>query len=130
MGGKFKLYLKKIKLHTWQLILILIPLLFLAATFLRLDHIKMTELRTVVLDADAAGDEEKLSNSLSELANFTRKNIVINIIDNNGDKKLLLAQVLSILNSLIFVLLTVLFPRPKRKLPTAPIRMVISLLPL
>ena len=88
MGGKFKLYLKKIKLHTWQLILILIPLLFLAATFLRLDHIKMTELRTVVLDADAAGDEEKLSNSLSELANFTRKNIVINIIDNNGDQKI------------------------------------------
>ena len=39
MGGKFKLKLKKIKVHTWQLILILIPLLFLAATLLRLDHI-------------------------------------------------------------------------------------------
>lgn len=89
MGGKFKLKLKKIKVHTWQLILILIPLLFLAATLLRLDHIRMTELRALVLSADEEGDTERLASSLDALATFTRKNIVINITDNNGDKKII-----------------------------------------
>lgn len=88
MGGKFKFHLKKVKLHTWQLVLILVPLLFLAATFLRFDHIKMTELRTAVLEADAAGDEEKIASSLEELANFTKNNIVINIVDDNGSQKI------------------------------------------
>lgn len=88
MGGKFKFSLKKIKIHTWQLFLILIPLLFLTATFLRLDHVKMTELRSAVLDADASGDEDKLTGSLSELAEFTRKNIIVNITEENGLQKL------------------------------------------
>lgn len=88
MGGKFKFRLKKLKIQTWQLALILIPLLFLAATFLRLDHIKMTELRSAVLTADESGDEAEISSSLSELAAFTRKNIVINIVDDNGEQKI------------------------------------------
>ena len=88
MGGKFKFRLKKLKIQTWQLALILIPLLFLAATFLRLDHIKMTELRSAVLAADESGDETEISSSLSELAAFTRKNIVINIVDDNGEQKI------------------------------------------
>ena len=41
----------KFKIKTWQLILVLVPLLFLDATLLRLDHIKMTELRDAVLAA-------------------------------------------------------------------------------
>ena len=87
MGVKFKFHFKKVKIQTWQLALILLPLLFIAATFLRLDHIKMTELRSAVLAADAEGDEEKLESSLSELADFTRKNIVINVVEDNGSQK-------------------------------------------
>ena len=89
MGGKFKLRLKKIRLHTWQLILISVPLLFLAATFLRLDHIRMTELRDDVLAADESGDTSALETGLSELAEFTRKNIIINVIDDNGHYKII-----------------------------------------
>ncbi len=90
MGGKFKSRLKKFKfrrLHTWQLILILIPLLFLTATFMRLDHIKMTELRKNVEEADKIGNPEEISASLEALSNFVRSNIVINIIEENGSLK-------------------------------------------
>ena len=90
MGGKFKSRLKKIKLrplHTWQLVLILIPFLFLSATFLRLDHIKMTELRKNVIEADKLGDPEEISASLEELSEFVRNNIIINIVEENGTLK-------------------------------------------
>ena len=59
--------LKFHKIKTWQLLIILVPLLFLDATFLRLDHIKMTELRSAVLAADEADDDEKISSTLEEL---------------------------------------------------------------
>ncbi|MBR3368766.1 hypothetical protein IKG45_03190 [Candidatus Saccharibacteria bacterium] len=90
MGGKFKSHLKKIKfrrLHTWQLILILIPLLFLTATLMRFDHIKMTELRKKVDEADKLGNIEEISASLEELSAFVRNNIVINIVEENGSLK-------------------------------------------
>ena len=48
----------KFKIKTWQLLLILIPFLFLDATLLRMDHIRMTELRDAVLAADEAEDDE------------------------------------------------------------------------
>lgn len=91
MGGKFKSRLKKIKFHrlyTWQLILILIPLLFLTATFLRFDHIKMTELRKDVETADKDGDSEKLTTALETLSDFVRNNVVINIVEQNGNYKI------------------------------------------
>lgn len=90
MGGKFKFRFKKIKLHIWQLILILIPLLFIAASFLRIDYKKMDELRMKVIELDEAGDSEATQSALEELASFTRNNIVINIIDENGAFKLFL----------------------------------------
>ena len=49
------------KIKTWQLLLILVPLLFLDATLLRMDHIKMTELRSAVLTADEAEDDEEIA---------------------------------------------------------------------
>lgn len=88
MGGKFKFRFKKVKIHTWQLILVLLPLLFLAATFLRLDHIKMSKLREAVLAADLSENENELEKNLSELADFTRKNIIINITEKNGTQEI------------------------------------------
>ena len=93
MGGKNQLQktIKKTKfrrLKTWQLLLILVPLFFVDATLLRLDHIKMTELRDAVLAADETGDEAAISNALESHKDFTFNHIVVNIIDDNGNQKI------------------------------------------
>ena len=79
--------LKFKKLKTWQLLLILIPLGFLDATFMRFDHLKMVELRDEVLAADEAEDDERLASALDNLKNYTFGNIVINVTDDNGIQK-------------------------------------------
>lgn len=84
--GLFKF--KKFKIKTWQLILILIPLLFIDATLLRMDHIKMVELRDAVLSADEAENDEEILRTLEELKKFVFSNIVINIVDNNGAQEI------------------------------------------
>lgn len=83
--GRFKIY----KFKTWQLILILIPLFFLDATLLRLDHIKMTELRDAVLVADSKEDDAEIARTIEELRSYTFSHIVINILDDNGAQKLI-----------------------------------------
>ena len=93
MGGKrirhIKSLLGKVRaIKPWQLFLIFILLLFASATLLRLDHIKMTSLRAAVLHADAEGNEFVLADDLNALKNFTTRNIVVNIVDDNGSKKL------------------------------------------
>ncbi len=90
MGGKFKFHLKKGNIHNWQLILILIPMLFLTASCMRLDYQKMLQLREKVEIADEAGDNETTGVALEELASFTRKNIIVNIVEENGEFKLFL----------------------------------------
>ncbi|MBR0430709.1 hypothetical protein IJJ05_00225 [Candidatus Saccharibacteria bacterium] len=77
----------KFKVKTWQLLLVLVPLLFLDATLLRLDHIKMAELRSAVLTADEEEDDKKISETLEELKDFVFSNIVINVVDDNGLQK-------------------------------------------
>lgn len=74
-------------LKTWQLMVILVPLLFLDATLLRLDHIRMTELRDAVLSADAEEDDGKLETALNELKEFVLGNMVINVVDDNGAQR-------------------------------------------
>ncbi|MCR5572675.1 MAG: hypothetical protein K6F57_02780 [Candidatus Saccharibacteria bacterium] len=92
MGGvskkkKSKKALSKIfHISTWKLILVLILLIFLAATLLRFDHVKMTEMREAVLTADAEEDTSKILSSLNELRNFTLKHIIFNILDDNGEQ--------------------------------------------
>ncbi|MBR3138687.1 hypothetical protein IKG38_01590 [Candidatus Saccharibacteria bacterium] len=76
------------KIKTWQLLVILVPLLFVDATLLRLDHIRMTELRDAVLTADANEDDEAIKQSLEELKKFVFSNMVINVVDDNGEKKI------------------------------------------
>lgn len=82
----------RIKFHrikTWQLLLVLVPLLFLDATFLRLDHIRMTELRDAVLAADEAENDEETLKALEELKSYVFSHIVINVVDDNGDQRVI-----------------------------------------
>lgn len=79
--------LKFHKVKTWKLLLILLPLLFVDATLLRIDHIKMTELRDAVLEADKNENDEEIAQSLEKLKDFVFSNIVINIVDDNGAQK-------------------------------------------
>lgn len=70
--------------RTWQLVLILIPLIFFTATLLRFDHLRMVELRAAVLATDEAGDEEAIRQSLTELRDFVFSHIVVNTTESNG----------------------------------------------
>jgi hypothetical protein len=57
-------------LRTWQLALLLIPLVFVSATLLRMNNLGMVERRQAVLNADQAGDVDALKRSLTDLQQF------------------------------------------------------------
>lgn len=83
--------LKKLKFHrlkTWQIILVTILLLFVDATLLRVDHLKMVELRDAVLAADEEEDDELIVERLEELKKFTFSHIVVNMYEENGTQSL------------------------------------------
>ena len=80
-------HLKFHKVKTWYLLVFLVPLLFIDATLLRMDHIKMTELRDAVLVADQNDDDEATSRNLEVLKDYVFSNIVINVVDDNGNQK-------------------------------------------
>lgn len=89
MGGKksnkIRQFLRKFKsVRTWQLLVVLIPLAFLAATLLRFEHLRMTELRAAVLEADETGDAEALEESLTKLQEYVFSHMVINVVESNG----------------------------------------------
>ncbi len=92
MGGKLKEFFRKrkwkVKIKTWVLFLILLVLLPVDATLLRRDHVRMTELRDAVLEADAEEDDEKLATALAELKNFVFSNVVINVVEENGEQRI------------------------------------------
>ena len=75
------------KVKTWWLVVALIPLFFVDATLLRFDHIRMTELRDAVMAADEAEDEAAVSDGLEKLKDFVFNNIVINVVDDNGEQR-------------------------------------------
>lgn len=77
---------RKEKLKTWVLLLILVPLLFIDATLLRLNHVKMTELRDAVMAADEANDDTAIADGLVALKEFVFSHIVINVVENNGEQ--------------------------------------------
>ncbi len=58
------------RIKTWQLFVLLIPLLFVAATFLRLNNLGMIERRDAVLAADKNGSKAKIKSSLTELQHY------------------------------------------------------------
>lgn len=84
-----KTLLKIFHVNTWKLLLVLILLVFLSATLLRFDHIKMTELREAVLTADEREEKDKILSSLNELRNFTLKHIIFNILEDNGQQHII-----------------------------------------
>lgn len=93
MSGKLSNHLQQLRrrfktVRTWQLVLVLLPLLFFTATLLRNDHLKMAELRRVVLDADAAEDDAAIEESLTKLRDFTFSHIVVNLAEENGVQRL------------------------------------------
>jgi len=58
------------RVKTWQLIIVFILALFVAATFLRLNNIGMVERRTAVLAADEAGNSDVTVNRLYDLQRY------------------------------------------------------------
>ncbi|MDO4741801.1 MAG: hypothetical protein Q4A79_00270 [Candidatus Saccharibacteria bacterium] len=92
LGGKIKEWFRerrgKLKVKTWVLLVMLLPLLFIDATLLRNNHIRMTELRDAVLSADTEEDDERLATALVELKEFVFSNIVINIVEENGVQRI------------------------------------------
>lgn len=89
MGGKKSNHLRKLlrsfgAVRNWQLLLILIPLLFVTATLLRLDHIKMVELRDAVIAADAAGNDEEIAAALEKLHQYVFSHVIVNVVESNG----------------------------------------------
>lgn len=59
------------QVKTWQLVLVLILMLFVTATFLRLNNIGMVQRREAVFSADEHGDTEALQNRLYDLQRHT-----------------------------------------------------------
>ena len=78
--GKFR----RFKIKTWMLLILLLLLLFVDATFLRLNHIKMTELRDAVITADENNDDAGIASGIVKLKEFVFSNTVINIVEENG----------------------------------------------
>lgn len=58
------------RVHTWQLLVLLVLAAFLAATFLRLNNIGMIQRRDAVLAADKAGDTTSVTNRLYDLQRY------------------------------------------------------------
>ena len=58
------------RVKTWQLVVLLLLVLFIAATFLRLNNIGMIERRSAVLAADEAGNTEDMKRRLYDLQQY------------------------------------------------------------
>jgi len=68
---KLKFELKRLQdIKTWQLVILFILSVFVAATFLRLNNIGMVERRTAVMTADTAGDDTVTQNRLYDLQRY------------------------------------------------------------
>lgn len=58
------------RIKTWQLVILLLLMVFVAATFLRLNNIGMKERRDAVLAADTSGDETALQSRMYDLQRY------------------------------------------------------------
>lgn len=66
------------RVKTWQLLVILVLVAFVAATFLRLNNIGMVQRRAAVLAADQTGDQETMQNRLYDLQRYTAEHMNAN----------------------------------------------------
>lgn len=58
------------RVKTWQLIILLIIVGFISATFLRLNNIGMVQRREAVIEADKAGDQDAIISRLYDLQRY------------------------------------------------------------
>lgn len=73
---RLKQWLNRVrKLHTWQLIIILLLGLIVSMTLLRLNNLGMVERRTAVIAADEKGDREELRRTIVELQRYVTKHM-------------------------------------------------------
>lgn len=70
------------RVKTWQLIVVVLLLTIISATFLRLNNLGMVERRTAVIKADESGDKVAIKNSLVELQHFMSSHMNTQL--NNG----------------------------------------------
>ena len=63
------------RIKTWQLIVLLLLVGFVAATFLRLNNIGMIDRRSAVIAADEAGNEEAIINRLYDLQQYVSQHM-------------------------------------------------------
>ena len=59
------------RVKTWQLVILLILMLFVAATFLRLNNTGMIQRRQAVMDADKQGDANVINERLYDLQRYS-----------------------------------------------------------
>ncbi len=93
MGGMKKNHIKQTlknlrRVKTWQLLLILVLMLFIEATIMRFDHINMTDLKKEVIAADEAGNDEEIASAVQRLKTFVFSHTVINIVERNGTQEI------------------------------------------
>lgn len=67
------------RVKTWQLLILLVIVGFLTATFLRLNNIGMIERRAAVVDADTAGDKVVLQDRLYDLQRYVSTHMNTNM---------------------------------------------------
>ena len=58
------------RVKTWQLLILLVLMVFVAATFLRLNNVGMTQRREAVISADEQGNSETTRNRLLDLQHY------------------------------------------------------------
>lgn len=74
--------LKRLRqVKTWQLVIVLILVGFVAATFLRLNNIGMVERRSAVVSADEAGDDTVTRDRLYDLQRYVTSHMNTNMGD-------------------------------------------------
>ncbi|HET8883884.1 MAG TPA: hypothetical protein VFM68_00230 [Candidatus Saccharimonadales bacterium] len=66
------------RIKTWQLLVLLLLMAFVAATFLRLNNIGMSERRDAVMAADKAGDSEVTKSRLYSLQRYVASHMNTN----------------------------------------------------
>lgn len=67
------------RIKTWQLLIILLLVAFVAATFLRLNNLGMVERRDAVLQADERGDKAAIERSLVALQHYVSAHMNTNL---------------------------------------------------
>ena len=63
------------RLRTWQLVILLILVGFVAATFLRLNNIGMNDRRAAVIAADESGDQSRIIERLYDLQQYVSRHM-------------------------------------------------------